>query len=59
MLNQYSKEFIQFINDNHLHYVIVGGYAVAIHGHPRSTKDIEIQLLFNCDTLNFYQYIFR
>ncbi len=42
MLNQDFKEFIQFLNDNHVHYLIVGGYAVAIHGHPRYTKDIDI-----------------
>jgi hypothetical protein len=23
-------------------YLVVGGYAVAIHGHPRYTKDIEV-----------------
>ncbi|MBW4642506.1 MAG: hypothetical protein KME23_05770 [Goleter apudmare HA4340-LM2] len=33
---------MQFLNDNHVHYLIVGGYAVAIHGHPRYTKDIDI-----------------
>jgi hypothetical protein len=42
VLNQDFKEFIQFLNDNHVHYLIVGGYAVAIHGHPRYTKDIDI-----------------
>lgn len=42
MLNQDFKEFIQFLNDNHVRYLIVGGYAVAIHGHPRYTKDIDI-----------------
>jgi hypothetical protein len=42
MLNQDFKEFIQFLNDNQVHYLIVGGYAVAIHGHPRYTKDIDI-----------------
>ncbi|WP_324282813.1 DUF6036 family nucleotidyltransferase [Cyanobacterium aponinum UTEX 3222] len=42
MLNQDFKEFIQFLNDNQVHYLVVGGYAVAIHGHPRYTKDIDI-----------------
>ena len=31
MLNQDFKEFIQFLNDNHVQYLVVGGYAVAIH----------------------------
>jgi hypothetical protein len=42
MLNQDFKEFLQFLNDNHVRYLVVGGYAVAIHGHPRYTKDIDI-----------------
>lgn len=42
MLNQDFKEFIQLLNDNHVHYLVVGGYAVALHGYPRYTKDIDI-----------------
>ena len=42
MLNQDFKEFIQSLNDNHVRYLVVGGYAVALHGHPRYTKDIDI-----------------
>ena len=42
MFNQDFKEFIQSLNDNQVNYLIVGGYAVAIHGHPRYTKDLVI-----------------
>ncbi|BAY33512.1 hypothetical protein NIES2107_54100 [Nostoc carneum NIES-2107] len=42
MLNQDFKEFIQLLNANQVKYLIIGGYAVAIHGHPRYTKDIDI-----------------
>ena len=42
MLNRDFKEFIQSLNDNLVRYLIVGGYAVAFHGHPRYTKDIDI-----------------
>jgi hypothetical protein len=42
MLNQDFKEFIQLLNDNQVNYLVIGGYAVAIHGHPRYTKDIDI-----------------
>ena len=42
MLNQDFKEFIQSLNDNGVHYLVVGGYAVALHGYPRYTKDIDI-----------------
>ena len=36
------KEFIQSLSDNGVRYLIVGGYAVAFHGHPRYTKDLDI-----------------
>ena len=42
MLDQDFKEFIESLNDNHVRYLVVGGYAVAFHGHPRYTKDIDI-----------------
>jgi predicted nucleotidyltransferase len=42
VLNQDFREFIQSLNDNHVRYLIVGGYAVAFHGHPRYTKDIDV-----------------
>ena len=42
MLNQDFKEFIQSLNDHSVLYLVVGGYAVAFHGHPRYTKDIDI-----------------
>ena len=42
MLNQDFREFIQSLNANLVRYLIVGGYAVALHGHPRYTKDIDV-----------------
>ena len=32
------------LNKNKVKYLVIGGYAVAIHGHPRYTKDIDIWL---------------
>ena len=42
MLNQDFKEFIRLLNDNQVRYLVVGGYAVALHGYPRYTKDIDL-----------------
>ncbi len=42
ILNQDFKEFIQSLNNNQVKYLIIGGYAVALHGHPRYTKDLDI-----------------
>jgi hypothetical protein len=42
VLNQDFKEFIQSLNDNAVRYLLVGGYAVALHGYPRYTKDLDV-----------------
>lgn len=42
MLNQDFKEFIKSLNDNGVRYLVVGGYAVALHGYPRYTKDMDV-----------------
>jgi hypothetical protein len=42
VLNQDFKEFVQSLNDNGVRYLVIGGYAVALHGYPRYTKDIDI-----------------
>lgn len=41
-MNRDFREFIQSLNDNQVLYLIVGGYAVALHGHPRYTKDLDV-----------------
>lgn len=41
-LNQDFKEFIGLLNKFKVRYLIVGGYAVNLHGYPRYTKDIDI-----------------
>jgi hypothetical protein len=45
--NQDFKEFIKSLNDNDVRYLVVGGYAVALHGHPRYTKDIDVWIWLN------------
>ncbi|HEY3242127.1 MAG TPA: nucleotidyl transferase AbiEii/AbiGii toxin family protein [Phycisphaerae bacterium] len=35
------RQFIELLNSVGVKYVIVGGYAVAFHGHPRYTGDID------------------
>ena len=41
-LQEGLREFIELLNSTGVKYVIVGGYAVAYHGHPRFTGDIDI-----------------
>lgn len=35
------EELLGLLEDNSVRYLIVGGYAVAYHGFPRLTKDID------------------
>ena len=35
-------DFVRLCNYYHVKYLVVGGYAVSIHGYPRSTKDMDI-----------------
>ena len=44
MFNPDLKEFIELLNANQVRYLVVGGYAVAVHGYPRYTKDVDIWL---------------
>ena len=52
MLNQDFKEFIQSLNDNQVRYLVIGGYAVALHGYPRYTKDIDIWIEMTLENAN-------
>ena len=40
-LNQDFLEFIGFLEEERVDYLIVGGYAVGMHGFPRYTGDID------------------
>lgn len=42
LLPQDFKDFLKLLNDNQVEYLLVGGYAVAYHGFPRTTLDMDI-----------------
>jgi len=42
VLNPDFKEFLQSLNDNQVRYLLTGGHAVAFHGYPRYTKNLDI-----------------
>ncbi|NJM12516.1 MAG: hypothetical protein HC889_12160 [Synechococcaceae cyanobacterium SM1_2_3] len=42
MLSQDFKEFVELLNRHEAEYLIVGGYAVGIHGYPRYTGDLDV-----------------
>ena len=40
-LPQDFKEFLRLLQANDVEYLLVGGYAVGLHGYPRPTGDID------------------
>lgn len=36
------REFLKLLNSHQVRYLVVGGYAVAYHGYPRATVDLDI-----------------
>jgi predicted nucleotidyltransferase len=41
-LNRDFQEFLQSFVAHEVRFLIVGGYALAAHGHPRYTKDLDV-----------------
>jgi hypothetical protein len=41
------KEFIALLEQNNVQYLLIGGYAVGIHGYPRATGDMDIFIAFD------------
>ena len=42
IFNDDFRDFIQALNDNKVEYILVGGYAVILHGYRRVTGDMDI-----------------
>lgn len=41
------RDFIRLLNEQKVKYIVVGGYAVAFHGYPRATGDLDIFVELN------------
>jgi hypothetical protein len=41
-LNQDFQEFVELFVAHDVEFLIVGGYALAVHGYPRYTKDLDV-----------------
>lgn len=52
MLNRDFKEFAELLNAHGVEYLVVGGYALAAHGHPRYTGDIDFWVRPSADNLD-------
>jgi hypothetical protein len=50
MLDEDLRELLALLTAHHVEFLVVGGHAVAFHGYPRFTEDLD--LLVRADTLN-------
>ena len=41
------KELLRLLNSHQVKYLIIGGYAVAYHGYPRATANIDVWIASN------------
>ena len=48
-LDQDFNEFVQLLLANDVRFLIIGGYALAAHGAPRYTGDLDTWLWVNTD----------
>jgi hypothetical protein len=44
-LHQDIREFIELCLSRKVEFLLVGGYALAFHGAPRFTEDIDLMIL--------------
>lgn len=42
LLTDDFREFLRLLGAQHVDYLLIGGYAVALHGYPRATIDLDI-----------------
>lgn len=45
MLNEDYKEMLQCFSDEGVEFLLVGAYAMAAHGYPRATMDIDLWVM--------------
>jgi hypothetical protein len=45
MLNEDYREMLQILGDEKVRFLLVGAYALAAHGYPRATMDIDIWVM--------------
>ena len=49
MLNEDYKEILQLLADENVKFILVGAYALAAHGYPRATMDIDLWIMPSLD----------
>ncbi len=59
MLSRDFKEFVALLNAHGVDYLVVGGYAMALHGRPRHTGDLDIWIRRNPENAGRLMVVLR
>lgn len=49
------KDFIKYLNEHKVRYLLIGGWAVGIYGNPRATKDIDFLIAIDDENIKRLQ----
>ncbi|MCH2156912.1 MAG: nucleotidyltransferase [Opitutales bacterium] len=52
MLNRHFQEFLTLLEDKEVKFMVIGGYAVAVHGFPRYTGDLDVFIAISRQNAN-------
>ena len=53
------KEFLKLLNSAEVEYLLIGGYAVAYHGYPRTTADMDVWVAISAENAAKLVDVFR
>lgn len=59
MFNKNFREFLKLLIDHDVKFVVVGGYAVGIHGFPRYTGDIDVFVAVDAQNASRLERVFE
>ncbi|MBM3328000.1 MAG: hypothetical protein FJY67_00815 [Calditrichaeota bacterium] len=49
MLSSDFKEFLKLLTSHKVRYLLIGGFAVGVHGYPRATGDMDLWVAIDPD----------
>ena len=50
-LNEDFKDLLRSLNSRKVRYLLIGGYAVILHGHPRLTNDLDVVIATDAENI--------
>ena len=59
MLHKDFRDFLALLAKHRVRHLVVGGYAVAVHGYPRYTGDLDVFIALNPQTAEAVAAAFR